>query len=68
VAEGSNGIGWGILAVSASIIAGFRMGKWYGLDMVGFDEPCLLVRGAMEYFHGRFAFGADFQGRKRSCG
>jgi hypothetical protein len=26
------------------------MGKWYGDDMVRFDEPCFVMRGAFGYY------------------
>jgi len=34
----------------SAVNARFRMGKWYGDDMVRFDEPCFLVRGAFGYY------------------
>ena len=28
------------------------MGKWYGDDMVRFDEPCFVMLGAFGYYRG----------------
>jgi len=38
--------------VQPAIIARVRMGKWYGDDMVRFDEPCFVMRGAFGYYRG----------------
>jgi hypothetical protein len=38
--------------VRLAIISRVRMGKWYGDDMVRFDEPCFVMLGAFGYYRG----------------